>query len=168
MSDWSNILGTINLTVIDFEENSLSIEEKQGKISPEIKNLIKNHFGQTLSSYEPYSDEKLSKIKVPIGSEGSISYTIADATDYNRLKRFELRNKLSEYAFHVTFSGALRDRTVVSDGSFLEWVKSIPKSIEFNEMFKLFIDEDVWMVTDDLSGTKTYFNLISSISCHVQ
>lgn len=134
MSFWTNINGHIILEVFSTSPDNDFTNYKKAE------EFIKQYLGpyQTYYNNVDYND-----VKLPIGSEGSITYHITDMTDYSIFTHKRKQNHITElnkrfFTIGIIFSGNLRDFR--NDKKLLNWVNSLqyifPSHLEIRGVIK--------------------------------
>lgn len=148
MSFWSQVIGAIH---VSYRTNNLNLEFK------ELEIFLKDYFGETFTYYSSNATKVAKHCKVPYGTEGSLQYSVSDITDYSEHeKRSRFSHFKKEFNLLISFQGDLRDRSLLIDGDFEKWFKSIPKFIDFEDN-RIFVEEKLFRVSDDLSDESAYF-----------
>ncbi len=134
MSFWTNINGHIILEVfLTSQDNDFTNYKK-------AEEFIKQYLGpyQTYYNNVDYND-----VKLPIGSEGSITYHITNMTDYSIFTHKRKQNHITElnkrfFTMGIIFNGNLRD--FWNDKKLLDWVNSLqnifPPHLEIRGVIK--------------------------------
>lgn len=119
MSFWTQINGHIILDVFSTSPDNDFTDSKKAE------DFIKQYLGpyQTYYNNIDYDD-----VKLPIGSEGSVTYHIADMTDYSIFTHKRKQKHITEldkrfFTIGIIFHGNLRD--FWNDEKILEWVNSL-------------------------------------------
>ena len=119
MSFWTNINGHIILEVFSTSPDNDFTNSKKAE------EFIKQYLGpyQTYYNTVDYND-----VKLPMGSEGSITYHITDMTDYSIFNHKRKQNHITElnksfFTMGIIFNGNLRD--FWNDKKLLDWVNSL-------------------------------------------
>lgn len=119
MSFWTQINGHIILDVFSTSPDNDFTDSKKAE------DFIKQYLGpyQTYYNNIDYDD-----VTLPIGSEGSVTYHIADMTDYSMFTHKRKQKHITEldkrfFTMGIIFHGNLRD--FWNDEKILEWVNSL-------------------------------------------
>ena len=119
MSFWTNINGHIILEVFSTSPDNDFTNHKKAE------EFIKQYLGpyQTYYNNVDYND-----VKLPMGSEGSITYHITDMTDYSIFTHKRKQKHITElnksfFTMGIIFNGNLRD--FWNDKKLLDWVNSL-------------------------------------------
>lgn len=134
MSLWTNINGHIILEVFSTSPDNDFTNSKKAEDS------IKQYLGpyQTF-----YNNVDCNAVKLPTGSEGSITYHIIDMTDYSIFTHKRKQKYITEldkrfFTIGIIFHGNLRDYW--NDEKLLDWVNSLqnifPTHLEIRGILK--------------------------------
>ena len=134
MSFWTQINGHIILDVFSTSPDNNFTDSKKAE------GFIKQYLGpyQTYYNNVDYDD-----VKLPIGSEGSVTYHITDMTDYSIFTHKRKQKHITEldkrfFTMGIIFHGNLRD--FWNNEKILDWVNSLqnifPSHLEIRGIVK--------------------------------
>ena len=140
MSFWTNINGHIILEVFSSSPDNGFTNYKKAE------EFIKQYLGpyQTYYNNVDYND-----VKLPIGSEGSITYHITDMTDYSIFNHKRKQNHITElnkrfFTMGIIFNGNLRD--FWNDKKLLDWVNSLQNIFPFHLEIRVVIKDGLFNI----------------------
>lgn len=134
MSFWTQINGHIILDVFSTSPDNDFTDSKKAE------DFIKQYLGP-YQTY--YNNINYDEVKLPIGSEGSVTYHITDMTDYSMFTHKRKQKHITEldkrfFTMGIIFHGNLRD--FWNDEKIIGWVNSLqnifPSHLEIRGIVK--------------------------------